>query len=931
MNHESRFIIGIDLGTTHCALAYLDTYAADPRPVSLDIPQWDGDEGIVRRPTLPSFLYLPTKSERKRESKTLPFQNPESASESWLIGREARDHLADNPGRVVHSAKSWLCHGGVNRTAPILPWQSEDILGDQRLSPVRAATLLLEYLRDVWNDHINASENPEQALAHQKVFVTVPASFDEVAQKLTLTGAQAAGYPSTLRLIEEPQAAFFDWYLQSDEAVTELVSSPQGPTSGCKHVLVCDIGGGTSDFSLLEVSINEGDSTPQIKRTRVSNHILLGGDNIDLAIAHLIEQKRQNASALLRADPWLKLLAQARQIKEKVLNETVSPDDELHVAIGGRGASLFDSTETISLAAKEVASLIYDGFYPQCPGTAEPQQKSQMGLSEWGLPYAQDTAITRHLAHFLRQEPIDAVLFAGGSLNSERLRQHLGEILQTWQTQPIRELKASSLDLTIARGATAYAWLKDHSETRIVANYPRAVFLKVQHGANAQLLRLIPRNSPLGSRFHVDSTDLEAVVNQQVSFEIWVSPTDQGQTIGELVPIRGDAHSLAPLQTTLTYPDHKESQLKIALIAEITETGMLRLACIDRDQPTTRWDLEFSLSQAEGSSQLQAATAGSDTDATPLPAEQLAQVETIIRDVFGKKKGQQSAPNHRPGEVAAELERVLHKPRQEWSVVELRQIWDILKTGMTRRARSPEHEATWLNLAGFTLRPGFGAARDPERMEQMWNCYQMGMAHPKEARVQDQWWIAWRRVAGGLSAERQTLIFDKIFPQIRKKEGADASREMILLAGALERVEMNRRIQLGRTLSKQIASGRKEQLDAKAWALGRVSSRIPLYSGADAIVPPGLVEDWLDSLAALNPRQKHYRQLVHVFSLAGRRVEQRDFDLAPQYRDLCLHKLHEAKADSPMIEPVEQFIPPDRGLYDELFGEALPLGIRLRN
>ncbi|MFW7380683.1 MAG: Hsp70 family protein [Oligoflexus sp.] len=929
MNKKSaRFIIGIDLGTTHCALSYFDRFEPEAGIQSFAIPQWDGDEGLVAKYTLPSFLYLLTKGEIKRQEKRLPFDHQDEEVLA-IVGREARERLSSQADRVIHSAKSWLCHGGINRSSKILPWQSEEILGDQRWSPVEVEAAFLRHLRLAWDAAFSSDKNPENSLAAQDLLVTVPASFDEAAQRLTLEACRLAGLGEHLRLMEEPQAAFFDWLLSDAQWSPRLEKLLADCKRSSAKVLVCDVGGGTSDFSILEVS-KQSNQKPQIKRLKVSNHILLGGDNIDLAIAHRIDQQRKHQEHAVRASAWSRLVNEARKLKESLLQSDEqagqTQQQNYFVTIDQAGASLFDSTETISIDPAQIQGMILDGFYPLCDASDRPHEKPRSGISEWGLPYAQDSAITRHLAAFLDHETIDAVIFAGGSLTPKLLRQRICQLIGDWQKQPILDLQASSLDLAVSRGATAFAFLHEQEAGLVTASYPRSVFLKVEQQGESRLLRLIPRGSPIDSSWSIKDLKLLALVNQNVEFEVWTSATDQGKSVGETVSLTPDFHRLPPMHTVLSYPEKKHGQIAVELTATISNTGLLQIFCNDRDEQRHQWSLEFHAGEASLFQGQKKQQTGPSLDAGLSPIE-WQKIDEAIRSLYGKKKGSDSAM--RPQELIATIEKILHKEKQDWSLPQLRVIWESLQQGLTRRQRSVDHETSWLQLAGYSLRPGFGASRDPDRCREIWRCWQLGLAHPKDSRVLDQWWIMWRRVAGGLNQEQQNTIFDRIFPQLRKAQSEQASREMLLLAGSLERIEMNRKLQLGRSLVSQISSGQKQLVDAKIWALAHLASRVPLYAGVEDIIQPVFVEQWIDDLHHVDIRQKHYRSLQNFYSQAGRRLNQRDLDLSPAYRQVCLNQLEKAGAEEQLRLPISNYLPPDKSLFNRLFGEDLPTGIEI--
>src|SRR5262252_7790152 len=421
---RAHFSIGIDLGTTNCAVAFvpLDDEA---RSEIFGIPQWDTLSAIAESPALPSFLYLPD------EAAAALIQTGKVGNEKWVVGRLARKMAAESPGRVVHSAKSWLCHHTSDRSARFLPWGSDGIARNSKISPVCASALILNHLRRTWNTRF-AEAGADFAFDRQEITVTVPASFDAAAQRLTLTAALEAGFPETMHLLEEPQAAFYCWVEQHDIAA-DLESKLPHETDGKYHVLVVDIGGGTSDFSLLEFGSDRCSAAPKIKRAAVGDHILLGGDNVDLAIAHLLEPRLTGERGKLSGTQWDDLVARCRDLKEKMLSSEGEPDERFAVSLPGRGSGLVASSHTARLTRPELWALLVDGFFPECDSRARPY-RTQAALKEWGLPYASDCAVTRHLADFLRGRPrADAILFNGGSLRPELLRQRICQLVGKWQ------------------------------------------------------------------------------------------------------------------------------------------------------------------------------------------------------------------------------------------------------------------------------------------------------------------------------------------------------------------------------------------------------------------------------------------------------------------------------------------------------------------
>src|SRR4028119_2020422 len=382
----ARFSIGIDLGTTNSALAYVPL-AGDEPPGALAIPQWETADTLVEAPTLPSFLYLP------EDALAAQLRGRATGTQGWIAGRLARRRAGETPGRVARSAKSWLCHHTADRSAPILPWGSEDLVPAQKISPVRAAAFILNYLRGAWDSHFARSGC---AFDDQEITITVPASFDAAAQRLTLNAAEEAGFPGSVRLLEEPQAAFYRW-LEQYSAADPSWERLEKHSAGARHILIVDIGGGTSDFSLFELQPGPSGVIPDIKRVAVSEHILLGGDNIDLALAVLLESRLMGERGQISGPQWDHLVASCRDLKEQALAGIASANEQFTVALPSRGASLVAGTQAVTLARDEVVRLVVDGFFPACDARARPY-RTQAGLCVWGTTSPADRAVTRPVA-----------------------------------------------------------------------------------------------------------------------------------------------------------------------------------------------------------------------------------------------------------------------------------------------------------------------------------------------------------------------------------------------------------------------------------------------------------------------------------------------------------------------------------------------------
>ncbi|MCI0458758.1 MAG: Hsp70 family protein, partial [Gemmataceae bacterium] len=466
---HSRYLIGIDLGTTNSALAYVDLQgrpkAGRPEIHSFAVPQLVAPGELASRPLLPSFLYLPGSHDLPPGSVALPWD----PARTYAVGEFARNHGARVPGRLVTSAKSWLCHAGVDRKAPLLPWSAPPDVA--RISPVEASARYLQHFVESWNDRM-ARDQPELRLERQAVVLTVPASFDDVARNLTVEAARKAGLEN-LTLLEEPQAAFYCWLaLHSTKGTGQLK-----PGSRC---LVVDVGGGTSDFSLIRAIEQQGELA--FVREAVGDHLLLGGDNMDLALAKFVETRLPGAGRLDAAQYGM-LTQACRLAKETLLGP--EPPANYTVTVMGRGRQVVGGAQHAALTAADARQILFEGFFPLVPRDAEPVRGSRTGLHEMGLPYVSDPAITRHLATFLQRhttrgsdqaatgtEAPEAILFNGGVFQPAALRQRLVEGMQQWFATPASPwqplvLSNPSLDLAVAQGAAYYAWLRHTGGRRI--------------------------------------------------------------------------------------------------------------------------------------------------------------------------------------------------------------------------------------------------------------------------------------------------------------------------------------------------------------------------------------------------------------------------------------------------------------------------------
>ena len=909
-----RYLIGIDLGTTNTALAYVDSRdkpKGGPRLRTWPVPQLVGAGQMGEGPLLPSFLYLPGPHDLPPGAVNTPWD----AAATDVVGTFARSHGAKVPGRQVASAKSWLSHTGVDRTAPLLPWAAPPDL--ERLSPLAVSAKYLKHLVRAW-DH----KHPADPMGEQSVVITVPASFDDVARNLTAQAAELAELKN-VSLVEEPQAAFYAWLGTHPPAEATVLK----PGMRC---LVVDVGGGTSDFSLIRAGEGQGELT--FLRDAVGEHLLLGGDNMDLALAKSVEAK---LPAKLPADQFGGLLQACRTAKEALL--AANPPASYPVTVMGRGRSVVGGAVSIPVTAADVRASLFDGFFPVVPYDAEPARQ-KAGLQEMGLPYVADPAITRHLAAFVRQQlppggVIDAILFNGGVFQPESVRDRLLEVLRTWFPAGWKPLllTSPSLDLAVAWGAAYSAWLKFTGGKRIGGGIPRSYYVGVAGPDGAPgVLCVVPRSLEEGREISLPKPELELAIGEPVSFPLYTSTVRGDDKPGDILPPGDQFLQLPPLHTILRGGKRAGAKrVPVTLAAKSTELGTLELACVSREG--NRWRLEFNVRDI-----LQVVPRGeAGTDAPVLvdvwPEEKVVAAGELIEACFAQNEVA-------PAELPKRLEAALDATRSEWPTALCRRLWDFLVAVADQRTRSPGHLNRWLNLAGFVLRPGFGDPLDRYRVEALWKLITAAASTGKGSVVPEggaDSWIMWRRVAGGLTAPQQMALFARARPVLLPAKGKQVSKppanelaEMWRAVASLERLEAKSRETLAAALVRRARSPVPPYL---FWALTRLGARVPLYGPLNNVVHANVVEAWLAELIDFRAGSDG-EKLGWGFALAqlARRSGVRAVDVSEDTRDGVAKLLRAASVPAAWPAMVEEVVANAGGENDQLFGEALPAGLRLR-
>ena len=876
--------IGIDLGTTNSALAYIDEREAEDRdfpPVRIfETPQLVAAGRVEARRTLPSFLFL---------------------EDGQPVGVYAREQGALVPTRLVHSAKSWLSNPDVDRTAKILPWDSQEI--GRVLSPVEVSARYLSKFREEWDKAKGAS------LADQDIVLTVPASFDEEARELTVMAAHDAGI-ERLTLLEEPAAAFYSWIANN------LAQSRKKLFDG-QIVLVCDVGGGTSDFSLIRVT-RDGDLV-NFTRTAVGNHLLLGGDNLDLTFAWLVEAKL-GAQLSIRQRSGLR--RQCSAAKEVLLTDPLR--NSVEITVLGSGSALIGKTLKSEILREEALELALEGFLPFTERGEGPKEEKRSLFRELGLPYVSDAAITRHLNAFLEGagETADAILFNGGFFIPEILRARVADVVGRWYGRRPEILENSELDLAVARGAAYYSYVRSTGSGVLVrGGLPRTYFIGIGEPREGQIsaVCLVPRGAEEGAAVEIDNEALQLVANRPVSFRLYSSLTRSEDRLGNVVEfstLDPDLHVHAPLHAVIRFGKKTEERLiPVKLGARLTEIGTLETWCESKISDN-RWRLQFELRKA-------AAEQPAERKAAAVVSEQaLKSSLELISAAFSLTDKSPIAPE----EVPSKLEQTMGLGKNSWPLSAIRQMADSLLAAADGRKKSPAYEVRWLNLSGFCLRPGFGYPGDDFRIEQARRLFPSGPTYGNQVQCEIDWWIFWGRVAGGLNRNQQADIYQRLsgflLPRGSKKPqriNLSLLREMWRTASSLELLPIGTKTELGEALVKRVNAG--DFKESELWCLSRLGARQLFYGPINLVVPPATITRWVEALLKVPNAGEALASLA-------RRTEDPTRDLAPAVREAVKRTLTTTPHAERLLASLEGEEEDNRTL-GRIFGEELPSGLVL--
>ncbi|MGZ5052738.1 MAG: Hsp70 family protein [Methylobacter sp.] len=925
--HNPLYLVGIDLGTTHTVVAYTRADQPNQDIQIFQIEQLIAPGQVAARPLLPSVRYHAASGELSEADLLFP-SGTLAESEPAVIGEVARLLGAKSKGRFVTSAKSWLSHPSVDHGADILPWGSGDDVG--KVSPIAASASYLEHIRIVWGHKF-----PDAPLAEQDIVITVPASFDEAARSLTLEAAKIAGLPN-VRLLEEPQAVCYDWLRRHAGSIKEALAN-------VRLLLVCDVGGGTTDLTLIKVE--PGEHEPKLTRIGVGDHLMLGGDNIDLALAHLVESRLGNGEKRLSAAEMSQLIEQCRIAKERLLADDAP--EQVHVTLLGGGSKLIGGSRSVALSREEAREIALDGFFP-LSGLDDLPDRKRSGVVEFGLPYAADPAVSKHIAAFLKLHSHaagealhgdgyvpDALLLNGGVFRSQTITQRVIDVIRSWRSTPPVLLENRHPELSVAFGAVSYAVARRDKKLKIGGGSARSYFLLVDT-VNAETKQapstlprtgvcILPKGSEEGDEVVLKGRRFALRLGVPVRFHLVSLSGDGDFKPGDVTEINDLFHSLPPLAVAFEGDDSKaNTEVVVELAVTQTEVGTLKIQCIAVEDSSQRWDVEFQIRKKAASHPMEAG----------LPAN-FDKISEQIQLIFGAKSKQVDPKAVK--NLRADLEKLTGEARTEWTTPLLRAMFGVLLDGAKYQRRSENHERVWLSLTGFCLRPGFGYPLDDWRVEQLWKNYSQGIQFVNETQNWTEWWTLWRRIAGGLDEAAQQRIFNDIAKFLNpasarqvavakqlKNRGYD---DIVRLAAVLERLPVADKIQIGEWLLKRLEKAGEP--DQTWWAVGRIGARMPFHGSSHNVVPADTVCLWLEQMLAED--WKKIPQAGFAATLIARMSGDRARDIDENMRRQVVDKLKLSKAPASWIDMVEQFKELDEKEEKQIFGEALPPGLKLIN
>ncbi|MFT5317303.1 MAG: hypothetical protein ACI8RA_000548 [Chlamydiales bacterium] len=934
MKDQSRYVIGIDLGTTNSCVSFVDCDREKNPGLSIRLfPILQASlKGVVEaKTTLPSFCYLSRKDEFSKGTLDLPW----AQERDFVTGVFAQEQGGKVPSRLVQSAKSWLCNRAADRRDKILPCEAGEEV--KRLSPVEATAHYLRHIKDAWN-HVIAKGDPKEEFEQQEIILTVPASFDEVARSLTVEAAKQAGFVN-MTLLEEPQAAFYHWISDQKETFDKTLKLGD-------QVVVCDVGGGTCDFSHIEVK-SDDEGALSFHRMAVGRHLLLGGDNMDGAICHYLEGKfKKEGHGELDPDQWLQMKHHSRVAKEYLLQGISEDDASYVVTLQGSGSSVVSGSISTHITRGELESFLLDGFFPIQDLTEAMQLRKGTGVRTMGLPYESEPSITKHLATFLHsanlcgkdcEKKTNYLLFNGGCMKPLIFKERILSAVAQWSGgEPPAILPSDSLDTAVARGAAYFGKVRRGLGCRIGGGSPRGYYLAIDvKGKKGEVekkaLTLLPRGTEEGSSYEPDQ-QFWMTPNTPVLFEVLTSNTRLNDKKGQLVPLEEEDFSeLLPLHTILRFGKKgfgdSHGKVPVSLGIKLSEIGTLDL-WLKSVETEHKWNLSFQLRNASGQDDSIRASGDGRKDET-FDSSYLEEARQYIKKTYSDNHGV------KPTQLMNQLEGILEKPKDSWAPSSLRELWEALHQEAPKRGKSSEHEARWWNLTGFCARPGFGYPLDDFRIKELWKIILGDYKKKKDHNCSVQRWICFRRIAGGLNKGQQMQLAREIIPTLMDAksnvfreigtENAYEYAEKIRALGSMELLERGVKERLGNALIERIYADKA--LSCEYWALARIGARHLIYGSVGSVVSRKTCSRWVERL--IRSGRADSERLFFVFWQLARKVDQRELNL----QESLIERIKEQFSSSEEKYRFMSLVNGDNALTKEeeeqVFGDQLPSGLSL--
>ena len=913
----SKYIIGIDLGTTNIAVTYIDLEEEIRETKPFRIPQLCAPGEIDSNELLPSFCFFPDKKLIAERSTDLPWKT----KIEYSVGIYARNHGSAMPNRFISSVKSWLCHAGVDRRKPILPWGSN--ISELQKSPLEITSYYLNHIKEAWDHKFSKIKDVygnKSLLADQQVIITIPASFDETARELTIEAAEKTGYRN-IKLLEEPLAAFYSWLDKENDNWTEYIKPGN-------RVLVMDVGGGTCDFSIIEM-----DDKSILSRTAAGNHLLLGGDNIDIAIAQNIEKEWGKK---LTHGEWLTLCQKTREAKEKLLSLNI---ESVEVVLLSQGSSIIGNSRKAVITKESILELLNDGFIPDISvNSSAPTLKT--GLQTMGLPYVSEPALTKHLLQFLRYSyqitkkinpdlkenennilyP-DKILFNGGTMIPGMVRDKIKNVVNGWfPDQDIEELKSRNLSLAVSYGASYYGRTKLGDGVAVKSGTALSYYLQVDDRKDSNgFLCIMPRGIDENSDQVTDKV-FKLAANKKVRFPLYSSATRIGDKTGDIITDDEELTFVSSMETVLKYGKMQEKNIRSGIHSVLTETGVLKVY-LKSLESNHKWPLNFDTRLiTENISET-----GNVNNLVVIDQNKIDEACNRIAEYFNIGKNNEN--------LVKQIEDIIELKKKEWPLQCLRKFADVLIAISYDTLKLPVKEAKWLNLTGYCLRPGFGDPEDGIRLKKIWNIWYRKMTNKNSSVVVSEWWVFWRRVISGLNNGHHRTIYQELSKELcprgkyiqNIKTGIQVKTEMWRCYGAAELISPQHKVEIGKVLL-----GHVNKLEPyEYWVLARLGNRHLFHAPGNNMVPVQNVQKWLNKIINSKHSSRSLGDKLFSVLCMARMTDNRALNVDEKTLKESLECLKKNKASVNWIEHLKKVKKDTVAEQGKIAGDSIPLGLTL--